>query len=156
MARRPQQQRVRMPPAQCEMGLDHRPTPATDVFVIDTLGELAGFYGCAQVAFVGGSLQPIGGHNLLEPAAAGTAIVSGPHLHNFADIAARLRAAGAMRIAEDGARLPQVVGQLLEDAGKREAMAAAASRLLQEGRGALERTIALVAPLLPPAASAGR
>ena len=53
------------------------------VFVIDTLGELMPFYGCARVAFVGGSLQDVGGHNLLEPAAVGTAVVSGPHLHNF-------------------------------------------------------------------------
>ena len=58
-----------------------------DVFVVDTLGELMTFYACADVAFVGGSLQPIGGHNLLEPAAVGTAIVTGPHLHNFAEIA---------------------------------------------------------------------
>ena len=57
------------------------------MFVIDTLGELMNFYACADVAFVGGSLQAIGGHNLLEPAAVGTAIVTGPHLHNFAEIA---------------------------------------------------------------------
>ena len=57
------------------------------MFVIDTLGELMAFYACADVAFVGGSLQAIGGHNLLEPAAVGTAIVTGPHLHNFAEIA---------------------------------------------------------------------
>src|SRR3546814_6208180 len=61
------------------------------VFVVDTLGELMDFYACAQVAFVGGSLQDIGGHNMLEPAAVGTAVVTGPHLHNFADIARQLR-----------------------------------------------------------------
>src|SRR5690606_31273289 len=67
--------------------LTRRPDPDDDVFVIDTLGELASFYRCAQVAFVGGSLQDIGGHNLLEPASAGTPVVTGPHLHNFSDIA---------------------------------------------------------------------
>src|SRR5690606_29327655 len=77
--------------------------PAVDdtVFVIDTLGELVPFYACADVAFVGGSLQAIGGHNLLEPAATGTAIVTGPHLHNFTEIARRLDEAGALRIAPD-------------------------------------------------------
>src|SRR5690606_7072767 len=75
------------------------------VFVIDTLGELVPFYGCAQVAFVGGSLQDIGGHNLLEPAAAGTAVVTGPHLHNFVDIASRMRAAGALRVGRDAAEV---------------------------------------------------
>ena len=67
-----------------------------DVFVIDTLGELMAFYACADVAFVGGSLQAIGGHNLLEPAAVGTAMVTGPHLHNFAEISRRLNEAGAL------------------------------------------------------------
>ncbi len=73
--------------------------------MIDTLGELGRFYACAQVAFVGGSLQPIGGHNLLEPAATGTAILTGTHLHNFADIAKRLREAEAMRVVEDAGQL---------------------------------------------------
>jgi 3-deoxy-D-manno-octulosonic-acid transferase len=71
------------------------------VFVVDTLGELVNFYACADVAFVGGSLQAIGGHNLLEPAATGTAIVTGPHLHNFAEIAHRLEHAGALKIGAD-------------------------------------------------------
>ncbi len=70
-----------------------RPEAGTDVFVIDTLGELMPFYACAQVAFVGSDLQPIGGHNL-EPAAMGTA-ADRPHLHNFAEISRRMREAGA-------------------------------------------------------------
>src|SRR5690606_37470939 len=74
------------------------PRPADDVFVVDTLGELMMFYGCADVAFVGGSLQAIGGHNLLEPAAVGTPAVTGPHLHNFAEISARMKEAGALRV----------------------------------------------------------
>ena len=89
--------------------VDQWPHAATDVFVIDTLGELMPFYACAQVAFVGGSLQAIGGHNLLEPAAMGTAAVTGPHLHNFAEISRRMREAGALLIGEDA----QAVGDLL-------------------------------------------
>ena len=132
------------------------PPPGTDVFVIDTLGELTSFYACASVAFVGGSLQPIGGHNLLEPAATGTAILSGPQLHNFVDIAHRLREAQAMRMVDDAASLAQALAALFDDANAREAMAANAARLLEEGRGALDRTLALIAPVLPQqAAGAG-
>lgn len=128
------------------------PDDSDDVFVIDTLGELTAFYGCAQVAFVGGSLQPVGGHNLLEPAAAGTAVVTGPHLHNFVDIAGRMRAAGALRVGADAEAVGAALEALLDDRGAREAMAAAGLALVEEGRGALERTLALLAADLPPPA----
>ena len=117
--------------------------------MIDTLGELTSFYACASVAFVGGSLQAIGGHNLLEPAATGTAILSGPHLHNFADIAKRLREAEAMRVVDDAAALAAALQELFADEQARERMAANAQQLLQAGRGALERTMALIEPALP-------
>jgi len=116
------------------------------VFVVDTMGELVSFYGCAQVAFVGGSLEDIGGHNLLEPAAVGTAAVSGPHLHNFADIAARMKAAGALRVGADADAVAMHLGELLGDAQARAAMVAAGLALVGEGRGALSRTLALVDP----------
>ena len=125
------------------------PRAGVQVFVIDTLGELARFYACAKIAFVGGSLQPVGGHNLLEPAATGTAILSGPHLHNFADIAKRLREADAMHLVEDGAALGAALLELFANEDARERMAANAQRLLQAGRGALERTMALIEPALP-------
>jgi len=128
------------------------PRRGTQVFVVDTLGELARFYACARVAFVGGSLQPIGGHNLLEPAATGTAILSGPQLHNFADIAKRLREAEAMRIVEDAPALAATLLDLFADEDARERMAANAQHLLQAGRGALERTMALIEPALQRAA----
>jgi 3-deoxy-D-manno-octulosonic-acid transferase len=132
--------------------LTHWPDAADDVFVIDTLGELSAFYGCAQVAFVGGSLQDIGGHNLLEPAAAGTAVVTGPHLRNFADIAARMQAAGALRVGADAAAVAAGLEELLGSPALREAMVAAGAALVEEGRGALERTLALLAADLPPPA----
>ena len=121
------------------------------VFVVDTLGELALFYGCAQVAFVGGSLQPIGGHNLLEPAAVGTAVVAGPHLHNFADIAKQLQAAGALRVGADVDAVGAAIEALLADPAARAAMAGAARALVEQGRGALARTLAAVADDLPRA-----
>jgi 3-deoxy-D-manno-octulosonic-acid transferase len=122
-----------------------------DVFVVDTLGELMAFYACAQVAFVGGSLQSIGGHNLLEPAAVGTAIVTGPHLHNFAEIARRLAEAQAVRIEQDVDGVHASVAELLGDDALRARMVDAGLRLVEEGRGALARSLELIAPVLPGA-----
>ncbi len=119
------------------------------VFVIDTLGELMTFYRCAQVAFVGGSLQEIGGHNLLEPAAVGTAIVTGPHLHNFTDIAAHLLRAGALRVGADADEVGVHIAALLDDAEAREAMVQAGRTLVEQGRGALQQTLDTIAPELP-------
>jgi len=124
------------------------------VFVIDTLGELMVFYGCAEVAFVGGSLQVVGGHNLLEPAAAGTAMVTGPHLHNFKDIAERLQRAGALRIGADAQAVGTHLEALLADAPSRAAMVAAGQALVEEGRGALGRTLAAIHSDLPLPATA--
>ena len=124
-------------------------TPDCDAFIVDTLGELLNFYACADVAFVGGSLQDIGGHNLLEPAATGTPIVTGPHLHNFADISQRLAAAGALRIGADEREVGDALESLLADAASRASMADAGRALIESGRGALERTLALVDPGLP-------
>lgn len=122
------------------------------VFVIDTLGELMSFYACADVAFVGGSLQAIGGHNLLEPAATGTAIVTGPHLHNFVEIAQRLEDAGALCVAPDAEHVERALAELLGDPQRRERMTDAGRALVETGRGALARTLDLLQPLLPPLA----
>lgn len=130
------------------------PQPDDAVFVIDTLGELMSFYACADVAFVGGSLQPIGGHNLLEPAATGTAIVTGPHLHNFVEIAERLDAAGALRIGADADAVEAALSELLGDPAQRERMAANGRELVETGRGALARTLDLLQPALPSLATA--
>ena len=131
--------------------LTHWPDGADDVFVIDTLGELVHFYACARVAFVGGSLQPVGGHNLLEPAALGVPVVTGPHLHNFADIARRMDDAGALRIGADADAVASALEALLADDAARDAMAAEGLRLVKEGRGALARTLEMITPELPPA-----
>ena len=127
------------------------PGASDGVFVIDTLGELMHFYSCSDLAFVGGSLQDIGGHNLLEPAAVGTAIVTGPHLHNFAEIARKLDEAGALRIGADADAVADALEQLLADASLRQNMVAAGQALVEQGRGALAQTLQLIAPVLPPA-----
>lgn len=125
------------------------PSRTDDVFVIDTLGELMSFYACAQVAFVGGSLQPVGGHNLLEAAAAGAAIVTGPHLHNFAEIAQRLQSAQALHIGQDADAVATALLSLLDDAPSRHRMTEAGRALVETGRGALAQTMALLQPVLP-------
>ncbi len=134
--------------------LTQSPDADDAVFIVDTLGELMRFYACADVAFVGGSLQQVGGHNLLEPAATGTAIVTGPHLHNFVDIARQLSRADALVIAPDADAVGVAVAALLADADARQRMAARGLDLLQQGRGALERTLAIVSPNLPPRSAA--
>lgn len=120
-----------------------------DVFVIDTLGELMPFYACAEVAFVGGSLQPIGGHNLLEPAAVGTAMVTGPHLHNFAEISKRLKEAGALLIAEDAHGVGIALAELLGDPEARRRRVDAGRALVEQGRGALAKTLRMIEADLP-------
>jgi 3-deoxy-D-manno-octulosonic-acid transferase len=129
--------------------LTHSPDRDDAVFVVDTLGELMLFYACAGVAFVGGSLQDIGGHNLLEPAAVGAAIVTGPHLHNFSDIAAQLEQAGALRIGADAQAVGDDIAALLEDAEARARMTTAARALVEQGRGTLQRTLEAIAGDLP-------
>ncbi len=125
------------------------PGADTQVFVLNTLGELMPFFACAQVAFVGGSLQAIGGHNLLEPAAMGTAVITGPHLHNFAEISRRMSEAGALSIRGDAAQLGDELLRLLGDAAARRQMVQAGAQLVANGRGALERTLELIGPRLP-------
>ncbi len=134
------------PPAPAELA-------GVDVLVVDTLGELAMFYCVADVAFVGGSLVPVGGHNLLEPAAAGVPVLSGPALHNFRDIADRLAAAGALGVVDDAATLAASLARLLGDAAARRRAGEAGRACVAAGRGATERHLALVDRLL---AAAGR
>lgn len=125
------------------------PGSESDVFVIDTLGELSAFYACADIAFVGGSLQAIGGHNLLEPAAVGTPVVTGPHLHNFVEIAKRLKEAGALEIGQDARGIAAILRHLLAEPEARARMAQHGRALVEHGRGALARTLAMIDPDLP-------
>lgn len=131
--------------------LTHWPDKDDSVFVIDTLGELGSFYACADVAFVGGSLQPIGGHNLLEPAAVAVPVVAGPYLHNFSDIARQMREAGALRIVADADAVGEAVRGLLQDPEARRRMGEAGMALVDAGRGALQRTLDVIGPRLPRA-----
>ena len=126
-----------------------RPLAQTDVFVIDTLGELMLFYGCAQAAFVGGSLQAIGGHNLLEPAAMGTAVVTGQHLHNFNEILQSLQQAGALEVCQSARDVADALERLLANPGLREQRIQAGLALVASGRGTVARTLETIKRDLP-------
>jgi 3-deoxy-D-manno-octulosonic-acid transferase len=115
------------------------------VVLVDTIGELSALWGLADVAFVGGSLDgKRGGQNMIEPAAYGSAVVFGPHVWNFRDIATRLVEAGAAVQVHDAAGLEAVVGRLLGDATERQRLGAAARQFVLAQQGATEQTVALL------------
>lgn len=114
----------------------------TEVYVVDTLGELGLVYRLAPVAFVGGSLVPHGGHNLAEAARLHCALVCGPHLHNFAGVSRRLAEASALTTVNDPESLAAEIGMLLRDHEMTEKRAAAARRVAQEDAAAGERALA--------------
>jgi 3-deoxy-D-manno-octulosonic-acid transferase len=124
-------------------------TSDTQVFLLDTLGELPAFYAAGDVAFVGGSLVPIGGHNLLEPAALSLPIVAGPHNFNSADIARMLVEQGAVRIVQDETQLATMIGGLLADPTTRTVMGASGRKVVDGNRGAVARLMQFLEPLLP-------
>jgi 3-deoxy-D-manno-octulosonic-acid transferase len=115
-----------------------------DVFIGNTMGELALFYAACDVAFVGGSLVDVGGHNMLEPAAIGVPVLFGPFLHNFADIAERLLENGAAEQVESTAALAREVVRYLGDANLRQSSGDRARRFVEQNRGALARVMDLV------------
>jgi 3-deoxy-D-manno-octulosonic-acid transferase len=131
------------------------PQPS-EIVLLDTMGELAAMYALATVAFVGGSLAPIGGHNVLEPAAQGVAPVFGPNVQNFRDAASRLLEAGAAFQARDAGDLKRIFLELASDPARREEAGAAARRVIQENSGALAKTMQEILPCLPGSGSAAR
>ncbi len=116
----------------------------TDVLLVDLLGELAVLYAAADAAFVGGTLVPIGGHNLLEPAAAGVPVAFGPHTAHVGEPADGLLAAGAGARVEHGDGLARVWIHWLQNPSERRRAGEAALELVEKNRGALDRTVALV------------
>ncbi len=116
----------------------------TAVYLGDSMGELALLFAAADAAFVGGSLVPVGGHNLLEPAAAGLPVVSGPHTFNFAQIARLLRERGAMLQVADADALARVLLRWLGSPAERARIGEQGRRVVAENSGALDRVTALV------------
>ncbi len=109
------------------------------VFLLDTIGELAALYGLADIAFVGGSLVPRGGHNIIEPAQHGAAIVVGNHTENFRDIVSLFQSRDAVRIVGP-AELPLVLLELLANDAERRALGQRAAETMRSQIGATART----------------
>jgi len=133
------------------------PTAGQPVFLVDTLGDLQTFYAASDVAFVAGSLVPVGGHSLLEPAVLGLPMLSGPHTQNAQDVAELFEQSGALRIVRSKEELAQRVADWFDDPARARADGASGQQAVAQNRGAVNRLVAMVAPLLsPPAAASGR
>ena len=118
---------------------------SVDILLGDTMGELMMFFGACDLAFIGGSLVPTGGHNMIEAAAWGAPVITGPHLFNFAEASRLLLNADAMIICDDAAGLAESVGHLLEDKARRTLRGEAARLVAEANRGALDRLLAIIA-----------
>ncbi|WP_122316026.1 lipid IV(A) 3-deoxy-D-manno-octulosonic acid transferase [Pseudomonas cichorii] len=123
-------------------------TPDTSVLLGDTMGELLFLYALADHAFVGGSLVPNGGHNLLEPAALAKPVLSGPHLFNFLEIAALLRKAGALEEVSDSVGLAVAIQRLFDQPQLARTMAEAGLGVMKTNQGALQRLLDGIAKYL--------
>ncbi len=127
---------------------------AGSVFLVDTIGELAVLYSLATVAFVGGSLVPRGGHNILEPAIYGVPIVTGNHYENFREIVNFFLGRDAVRVV-GLAELPLVFMELIENQAEREKLGNNARAALESQRGATERTVSALVQLMAERRSEG-
>ena len=126
----------------------------TGIFIGDTMGEMPVYYGAADVAFVGGSLVPTGGHNPLEPAALAVPVIVGPHVFNFADINRMLLEADAERSVSNAVELADTVIQLLDDDELRARIGRNGQQVIEQNRGALDKLLAVIGrhldfPLIP-------
>ena len=115
-----------------------------DVFLVNTMGELLYFYGASDIAFVGGSLVPVGGHNLLEPAVLGLPILTGPHVENFVAVTAMLVEAEAVIQVEDGPELEAALLALAKDSSRRAKMGERAQLVVAKNRGATDRHLKVI------------
>jgi len=115
-----------------------------DVYLGDTMGELSLMYACSDVAFVGGSLVPLGGQNILEPCALGVPVVFGPHMFNFPDISQWTIKEGAGKMVQDTQELQHVVEHWLANPSLRDEIGNKGLRFIQAHRGALEKNYELV------------
>lgn len=119
--------------------------PSTsDILIGDTMGELLTFFGACDVAFVGGSLVPIGGHNIIEPAAWGKPIISGPHLFNFSKASELLLSKGGMLICANAEDLASSCTKILDDDVFRKSMSLTAHCVAKDNRGALTNIMSLI------------
>ena len=124
------------------------PDVATQVLLVDSVGELASFYASADVAFVGGSLVPIGGHNLLEPASLGLPVLTGPYQANGQDIARLMLQQGAALQVADRHELAAALTRLLADPEERQRIGSIGRHIVESNRGSVARLLELIEPLM--------
>jgi len=120
------------------------------VLILDTLGELARLYGLARISFVGGSLLPFGGHNLLEPASFGCPVLFGPHTENFVKMAEDLVQSGGGKRVRNATELFEMIKPLLAESELAHDMGGKAARFVLKNRGAIERVMTEIGHLLLP------
>ncbi|NNC57867.1 MAG: 3-deoxy-D-manno-octulosonic acid transferase [Woeseiaceae bacterium] len=126
---------------------------STAVLLGDTMGEVPLFYAASDIAFVGGSLVPVGGHNILEPAAQGLPVITGPHLFNAQDIADMFADRRASLVVNDKKELANAIADLLDHPDKAAEFGQRGLELLQQNKGALARLMVLLEPILGKASS---
>ncbi|MBT5218023.1 MAG: 3-deoxy-D-manno-octulosonic acid transferase [Woeseia sp.] len=119
-----------------------------EIYLVDTMGEVPLFYAAADVAFVGGTLVPVGGHNLLEPAALARPIVTGPHLFNTQDIADKFEHDGASIVVNNAGQLGAAVADLFGDDVTAKDIGARGFEIVRQNRGSLSRLLRLMEPLI--------
>ena len=119
-------------------------TAGADILLGDSMGELMTFFGACDLAFVGGSLVPTGGHNVIEPAAWGVPVLTGPHLFNFSETSELLMGGGGMLICQDSDELASHCSRLLQDDSIRQTMSLAARQVAEANRGALDRLLRVI------------
>ena len=123
-------------------------SPTSSVYLGDTMGELTLFYAASDLGFVGGSLVPIGGHNLLEPAAIGLPVLTGPHVFNAQEIADRFVTEQACLVVNDADDLRRSVSDLIDDPAAAKTLGDNGRRIVEKNRGALARLLGLIEPLI--------
>ncbi len=135
-----------------EKGLSYqkrsRPEPGKQILLLDTVGELSRLYGVGSISFVGGSLVPTGGHNILEPASYGIPTLFGPHMENFPEISAVIRECGGGVQVQNTKELLEVLQGLLRNPEERDRIGEAGIQVIKENQGALKKTVDLVAKWL--------
>lgn len=132
-----------------------------DVVLLDSIGELQSLYSLGSIVFVGGSIAKTGGHNILEPAAVGTAVITGPHTYNFQFVVKTFVDAGAIvqlpPMSDSAAiiALGNVISELLANPDRRKELGERARRLVAQNRGATERTLDLLSSIFPNSSNVG-
>lgn len=115
-----------------------------NVYLLDAIGHLAKFYSLASIAFVGGTIAPIGGHNIVEPFTYSVPVITGPHLHKTKDVADALLLHDALTVAQDDSELAQMLQLLLNDPERRKQLGRNGNEWLKESQGAVNRALEMI------------